>query len=348
MTSNELRKKDIDFFISKGHTQIPSASLLPENDPTALFINSGMHPLVPYLAGEKHPAGKRIVDFQACIRTTDIEEVGDETHNTFFEMLGNWSLGDYGKKEAIEWSFEFLTSPEWLGIPLEKLAVTVFQGNDFVPKDTEAAELWMSLGVPESRIFYLGEEDNWWKVGETGLCGPDTEIFYDNGEGPITEDNRPGLGERFVEIWNNVFMEYDRKDDGTYKELPSKNVDTGMGLERTVAILNGKKSNYDTDAFLPALDYIAGHAEHSTQESLRIIADHARATTFLIADGVVPSNVDQGYILRRLMRRAIRHAAKIGIKKENTILQELAELFIAQYHEHYPQLEQNKDRRAHV
>lgn len=345
MTTNELRRAYLDFFASKNHAILPSASLIPEHDPSALFINSGMHPLVPYLSGQPHPKGTRLASCQRCIRTTDIDDVGDATHNTFFEMLGNWSLGDYGKRESISWSWEFLTSPEWLHIPQEKLAVTAFQGNAHVERDTETADTWKSLGMPEDRTFFLSEADNWWSVGATGLCGPDTEIFFDRGAGPVSTNERPGRGTRFVEIWNNVFMEFTKRDDGRIERLPSKNVDTGMGLERTVAILNGMPSNYDIDVFSrkngPS-EIVNRAARQPSDASVRIILDHARAATFLMADGVTPSNIDQGYILRRLIRRAIRHARKIGIAENVNILNALAESYIAFYSDTYPHLIERK------
>lgn len=310
LTSQELRQKYLKFFEKRGHKIIPSSSLVPENDPSTLFISAGMQPLVPNLLGQPHPEGKRIVDCQKCLRTGDIEEVGDSYHHTFFEMLGNWSLGDYFKKESIPWSLEFLTKE--LGITMNRLWVTVFAGDEDAPRDMEAFEIWKSLSIPEERIFFLGKDDNWWAAGPTGPCGPDTEIFYDVTQLPCGPDCKPGDScGRFFEIWNNVFMVYNRKTDGSLEELPKKNVDTGMGLERTLAILNGLKDNYQTDLLHPLIYYIESIVSGKTiynvsghNKDLRIIADHIRAATFLINDGVVPSNKLQGYVLRRLIRRA--------------------------------------------
>lgn len=323
MEAREIRQKYIDFFTSKGHKQIPSAPVLPENDPTVLFTTAGMHPLVPYLLGEPHPQGKRLANFQKCIRTGDIDEVGDDTHLTFFEMLGNWSLGDYFKKEAIEWSFEFLTSEKWLGIPIEKLAVSVFKGDDDAPRDEEAAGIWKELGVPEHRIAYLPKEKNWWgPAGQTGPCGPDTEMFYWVGQGEPPMESNPGTDEEnWVEIWNDVFMQYNKTADGKYEPLKQQNVDTGMGLERVAAVLQGKKSVYDTELFMPIIEKI-GALTHQTYDMnpvpYRIIADHIRAATIMAADGVKPSNVDQGYVMRRLIRRAIRWGKKLEIPTDFT------------------------------
>ena len=321
MTANELRSKYIEFFKQKGHAQIQGKSLLPDNDPTVLFTTAGMHPLVPYLMGEPHPAGTRLVDYQKCIRTGDIEAVGDTSHLTFFEMLGNWSLGDYFKDEAIKMSFEFLTSPEWLGIPIEKLGITVFEGDENAPKDEESAAVWESLGFPKSRISYRPKEDNWWgPAGTTGPCGPDSEMFYDIGKEPCGADCAPGCGcGKWLEIWNDVFMQYNKTAEGKYEPLARKCVDTGMGIERTVTILNGKKSVYDTEIFanlIAAVETAAGHKygeDNEKDKSLRIICDHIRASTFILGDpkAVTPSNVGAGYVLRRLIRRAVRHMRKL-------------------------------------
>lgn len=320
MNSNELRKKYKDFFISKGHIEIPSASVVPENDPSVLFTTAGMQPLVPYLMGEKHPSGKRLVNTQKCIRTGDIDEVGDHTHQTFFEMLGNWSLGDYFKADSIKWSFEFLTSEKWLAIDLNKLAVTVFMGDTSSSFDEESYNLWKELGISEKRIAKLGKDDNWWPAGgkSTGPQGPDTEIFYWTGDEEVPEIYDP-KDERWVEIWNNVFMEFNRTDDGQLLPLSQKNVDTGMGLERVVAILNGQKSSYETDIFSGILKIIEklSNIEYSGQKEMRIIADHIRTAVVMISDGVLPSNKDQGYILRRLIRRAVRNARKLNISGES-------------------------------
>lgn len=305
MTAQELREKYLSFFESHGHKRIPSASLVPENDPTVLFTTAGMHPLVPFLLGEPHPMGRRLTDVQKCVRTGDIDEVGDETHLTFFEMLGNWSLQDYFKQEAISWSFEFLT--DVLSIETHKLAVSVFAGDQDAPFDEEAYRLWLSKGIPESRIAKLGKKDNWWgPAGQTGPCGPDTEMFYWTGQGSAPEVFDP-KDRRWVEIWNDVFMQYNKNEDGTFEKLEKPNVDTGMGLERTLAILNGQTSVYETELFTPIFNTIRLHSGTSSQERYgRIIADHVRASVMIMADGVVPSNKDQGYILRRLLRRAIR------------------------------------------
>jgi alanyl-tRNA synthetase len=351
MTANELRKKYIDFFVSKGHVRIEGKSLIPENDPTVLFTTAGMHPLVPYLLGEPHPAGTRLTDYQKCIRTGDIESVGDAGHLTFFEMLGNWSLGDYFKKEAISMSFEFLTSPEWLGIPLEKLSVTVFAGDEDAPADTESASIWESLGIPKERIHFLPKSDNWWgPAGETGPCGPDTEMFIDTGKTACSSDCRPGCScGKYLEIWNDVFMQYNKTADGKYEKLARRNVDTGMGVERTAMILQGKESVYETELFTPILEAI-GSASGKTygsdpalDASFRIIADHVKASAFIIGDpkGVKPSNVGQGYILRRLIRRAIRHGRKLSI--EGTFLAVPARAVIEIYAEVYPELVEKRE-----
>ena len=323
MEARVIRQKFLDFYKEKNHVAIPSAPLLPENDPTVLFTTAGMHPLVPYLMGEVHPAGTKLTNFQKCIRTGDIDEVGDDTHLTFFEMLGNWSLGDYFKKEAIEWSYEFLTSEKWLNIPLEKLSFTCFEGDETSPQDNEAADTWRSLGVPEHKITFLPKSENWWgPAGQTGPCGPDSEMFYWVGEGTPPESSNPGNDEKnWVEIWNDVFMQYNKDADGKFTPLTQTNVDTGMGLERTAAVLQGKKTVYDTELFQPILEKISSLANASYQEkqsSYRIIADHLRAATMLAADGVKPSNTDQGYVMRRLIRRAIRHGKLIGIEEAFT------------------------------
>ncbi|MBI2485142.1 alanine--tRNA ligase [Candidatus Uhrbacteria bacterium] len=337
MTAQELREKYISFFESKGHKRIPSASLIPENDPTVLFTTAGMHPLVPYLLGEPHPAGKRLVDVQKCVRTGDIDEVGDSTHLTFFEMLGNWSLGDYFKREAIEWSFTFLTKE--LGIPLEKLAVSVFAGEEGIPRDEESAGLWKSFGVPVERIAYLGRKDNWWgPAGQTGPCGPDTEMFYWTGAetAPATFDSSD---KHWVEIWNDVFMQYNKTADGRFELLAKPNVDTGMGFERTLAVLNGHTSVYETELFAPILKTIervtAARAKGHLR-SLRIIADHLRAAVMIVADGVEPSNKDQGYILRRLIRRSIREISRLAHAPAE--VREILDAIIDTLKEPYPML----------
>lgn len=347
LSAKEIQHKYLEFFKSKKHSIIPSASLIPENDPTVLFTTAGMHPLVPFLLGQPHPQGKRLVDVQKCLRTDDIDEVGDSCHHTFFFMLGNWSLGDYFKKEAIEMSFEFLTSPKWLGIPLKRLAVTCFAGDKDAPKDEESARVWESLGIPKDRIFFNGKKDNWWgPAGQSGPCGPDTEMFYYTGrkEGEC-DQNGCGPGCHcglWVEIWNDVFMQYNKSKEGNFTKLSQQNVDTGMGLERTTAVIQGKESNYETELFTPIIKKISELAGQRNTRSERIIADHLRAATFIIADprGVKPSNVEQGYIARRLIRRAIRHGKLLGIN--NSFCKQLGEIVIAIYESEWPELKQNK------
>jgi len=351
LTSFEFRQMYLDFFAAKGHTVIPSASLIPENDPTVLFTTAGMHPLVPYLLGAKHPEGKRLVNVQKCVRTGDIDEVGDASHLTFFEMLGNWSLGDYFKKESIAYSFEFLTGKQWLGLEKDSLFFTCFEGDENAPKDTESAQLWMSHGVSESHIYFLGKKDNWWgPAGMTGPCGPDTEIFMDMGTQPCGPDCDPScLCGKYMEIWNNVFMQYNKKADGTFEPLSQKNVDTGMGLDRTITILQGKTSVYDTDIFVDVLAKISelsgkGYSDDmDTTKSFRIIADHVRCATFMLGDinGITPSNVDQGYVLRRLIRRAVRFSLRLGIPENS--LQKIAQVVIGQFGEVYPEIGRSKD-----
>ncbi len=351
-TTDNLRKLWLDFWKSKAHAIIPSGAVVPDNDPTALFINAGMHPLVPYLMGERHPAGTRLANAQKCIRTGDIEEVGDATHLTFFEMLGNWSLqGAYFKEEQIPWSFEFLT--EVLNLPLEKLAVSVFAGDKDASRDEDSARIWEELGMPNSRIAYLGKEDNWWAKGEVGPCGPDTEMFYWTGDTVAPENFQETYEDsRWVEIWNDVFMQFNRKEGGTLESLPFPNIDTGMGLERTVFILNGQKSVYQTDAFegiLKKIAKVSGHSEIAEDPNggserhilARIIADHLRSAVVMLADGIMSSNVDQGYILRRLIRRAIRHGRKIGVVED--LCCEVAEAAIEKLSGHYPEIMQNRD-----
>lgn len=308
MTAHELRRAYIDFFVAKGHAEIPSASLVPENDPSVLFTTAGMHPLVPFLKGEPHPAGNRLVDVQKCVRTGDIDEVGDNTHLTFFEMLGNWSLGDYFKDDSIAWSYEFLTDA--LGISVDKLAFSVFEGDDDVPFDQESYDKWVALGVAPARIAKLNKQENWWPAGgkHPGPQGPDTEIFYWTGEDAAPEAFDPE-NDLWVEIWNNVFMQFDRSPEGVYTPLPATNVDTGMGLERTLAVLNGVPSVFDTDLFVPIIQSIestTGSSYADNERAMRIIADHVRTAVMMISDGVKPSNKDQGYILRRLIRRSVR------------------------------------------
>jgi len=351
MTANDLRSKYLAFFVSKGHAQIQGKSLIPENDPSVLFTTAGMHPLVPYLLGEPHPAGKRLVDYQKCVRTGDIDEVGDPSHLTCFEMLGNWSLGDYFKKESIAFSWEFLTDPKWLGLDPKKLSVTVFAGDENAPRDEESAARWKEMGVPAGRIAYLPAKDNWWAAGPVGPCGPDTEIFYWVGDGiPAETSNKGNDSANWLEIWNNVFMEYNRVDEKTLVKLPAQNVDTGMGLERTATALQGKKSVYQTEVFGPvieAIQKVSGHAYGTDAEkdkSVRIIADHARSSVFMLGDqkGVLPSNVGAGYVLRRLIRRAVRHGRKLGV--EGVFLSGLAEAVIANFRGPYPELGENREK----
>ena len=348
INSDKLKTLYLEFFQKKGHEFIPNASLIPENDPTALFTSAGMHPLVPYLMGQPHPSGKRLVNVQKCLRTSDIDEVGDSFHLSFFEMLGNWSLGDYFKEESIRWSYEFLTGKEWLNIDDGKLFVSVFAGDEKAPRDTESARIWEECGIPKDRIFYLPRKDNWWgPIGSTGPCGPDTEIFYDTGKEPCGSECKPGCScGKYNEIWNNVFMEYNRTPDGEYELLEQKNVDTGMGVERTVAVLQGKDNVYEIEKFVPlvngikALAGIEGISENQVR-SVRIICDHSRAATFLLAEGIVPLNVEQGYVLRRVIRGAIRHGRLLGIEDE--FLSELSRITIETYVEDYPHLKSNED-----
>lgn len=344
--SSELRTKFLDFMKSKGHAIIPSASVVPENDPTVLFNTAGMQPLVPYLLGEKHPLGTRLADSQKCIRTNDIEEVGDNSHLTFFEMLGNWSLWDFFKEESIAWSYELLTSPEWFAIDVNKIAVTVFEGDEDAPRDEESANIWEKTGIPRERISYLPKSENWWAAGDTGPCGPDTEIFYWvwDSELPPVGSNVETDEDNWMEIWNNVFMEYNKLEDGTLVKLPAQNVDTGMGLERITTVLNGGISVYETDVFNDIISKISNTigADYNDENkaSIRVIADHARTTVIMMSDGISPSNVDQGYILRRLMRRAIRQAYKMGY--EGQFLCEVAEVVIEQLGKAYPNIEENR------
>ena len=342
--NNNLKDLYINFFVSKGHKQIPSAPVVPENDPSVLFNTAGMQPLIPYLMGATHPYGTRLTDYQKCVRTNDLDNIGDTYHHTFFEMLGNWSLGDYFKKEAIEWSFEFLTTV--LNIPKERLAVTIFAGNDLIPFDQESHDLWLSLGIPEARIART-TEDNFWIAGETGPCGSDTEMFYWRSNDPIpeqfdTED------ERWVEIWNDVFMQFEKHEDGSITELPKKNVDTGMGVERTTAILEGVNDNYQSSIWKPIISLIENISNlpyEGNEKSMRIIADHMRTAVFILADpaGIKPSNTDQGYILRRLIRRAIRHAKKLGIDINSNWDYEIASKLMDMYEVYYSELKENRN-----
>ena len=353
ITANELRSMYIEFFKSKGHKEISGKSLVPENDPTVLFTTAGMHPLVPYISGEAHPQGTRLTDFQKCIRTGDINEVGDASHLTFFEMLGNWSLGDYFKKEAIAFSFEFLTSEKYLGIPVEKISVTAFEGDENVPKDEETAKIWESHGIPLNRIYFLPREDNWWgPAGMTGPCGPDTEIFIDTGKEPCSHNCKPGCHcGKYFEIWNNVFMQYFKNADGTYSSLKRFCVDTGMGIERTVTMLQGKKSVYDTEVFarlIKKIEELSGASygkDEEVDKSIRIIADHIRSSVFILGDAktITPSNIGAGYVLRRLIRRAVRHGKKLGLNE--SFLPLLSEIVIEENTVAYPEL---KEKSSHI
>ncbi len=363
MTSKELRQKYLDFFKSKNHAIIPSASLIPENDPSVLFTTAGMHPLVPYLLGEKHPGGKRLANVQKCVRTDDIDEVGNGFHHTFFEMLGHWSLGDYFKEDAIKWNLEFFTSE--LGIPIGKINVTVFEGDKDAPRDDEAAKIWKKLGIPDERVFYLPKKENWWgPVGETGPCGPDSEIFYDFGIPKCSQNCNPSCQcGKYTELGNIVFMQYNREPDGSFKELAQKNIDTGLGLERITAVLGkNKDDDYKIDLFQPIIEkieelsgleygdkpdreYIKKGEQRwvDTRKRFRIIADHLRSATFIMGDnrGIPPSNVDQGYTIRRLIRRSIRQAKTLGISSDFT--KEIAQVCIDTHKDIYPELEGNKD-----
>ena len=342
MKAIEIRNKYLEFFKRHGHAVIPSAPLIPENDPSVLFTTAGMQPLVPYLLGEKHPEGTRLTDFQKCLRTNDIDEVGDNRHLTYFEMLGNWSLGDYFKEESIAMSFEFLTKE--LGIPVEKLSVTCFAGDEDCQRDEVTASCWKKAGIPEDRIYYFGKDDNWWIAGEEGPCGPDTEMFYDTGKPKCSENCNPSCGcGKYVEIWNNVFMEFFKTKDGKYTKLKQHNVDTGLGLERMAMLLQGKENPFDTELFKPVMDKLQELAgKNDSIESRRIVAEHLRASMMIIQDGGLPSNVDRGYILRRLIRRMVRHLRKLQINLNE--LGELIDLNIDTLKEMYPELHQNSDK----
>jgi alanyl-tRNA synthetase len=351
ITSSELRQKYLDFFVSKNHKIIPSASLVPENDPTALFTMAGMHPLVPYLLGVQHPSGKRLANVQKCVRMQDIDDVGDNRHDTFFEMFGNWSLGDYFKNDSIKWSWEFLTSPAWLGLDPRKISVTVFEGDADAPRDDESATIWKELGMPENRLAYLPKADNWWNSpGATGPCGPDTEIFWWRGEAefPPEGSNAGNDPDNWLEVWNNVFMQYEKTADGKFVPLKQKNVDTGMGLERTLVMLNGFVDVFQIDTLKPLIDkleVLSGNSyavDQKITRSMRIIADHIRTATMIMGDdrGIAPSNVDQGYIVRRLIRRAVRHGRVLGLKENfcSRVAEEVIEIF----KDVYPEVNRNR------
>lgn len=340
MKAIEIRNKYLNFFKAHGHTIIPSAPLIPENDPSVLFTTAGMQPLVPYLLGEKHPSGTRLTDYQKCVRTNDIEEVGDNRHLTYFEMLGNWSLGDYFKEESIQMSFDFLTKE--LQIPVEKLSVTVFAGDEDCSRDTVAAECWKKAGILDGHIYYYGKDDNWWIAGEEGPCGPDTEMFYDTGKPACGPDCQPSCDcGKYVEIWNNVFMEYFKDKDGNYSKLSQRNVDTGLGLERMTMLLQGKETPFDTELFKPVMDKLSELQKIDNIESRRIIAEHLRSSMMIISDGGRPSNVDRGYILRRLIRRMVRHMNKLQINLDE--ISTLININVENLKEMYPELEKNAE-----
>lgn len=340
MKAIEIRNKYLNFFKSHGHSVINGGPLIPENDPSVLFNTAGMQPLVPYLLGEKHPQGTRLTDYQKCIRTNDLDEVGDNRHLTYFEMLGNWSLGDYFKEESIKMSFDFLTKE--LNIPLEKLSVTCFEGDNNAPKDEETANYWKEVGVPENKIYYYGKEDNWWIAGEEGPCGPDTEMFYDTGKEPCGHDCQPSCDcGKYVEIWNNVFMQYYRNKDGSYSKLTKQNVDTGLGLERMTMLLQGKKTPYDTELFKPVMDKLEELTNEDNIESRRIVAEHLRTSMMIIEAGGRPSNIDRGYVLRKLIRRMTRHLRKLGIDLNK--LGDLIDLNIDTLKEMYPELQEKRE-----
>ena len=339
MKAIEIRNKYLNFFKKHNHNIIPSSSLIPENDPSVLFTTAGMQPLVPYLLGEKHPEGTRLTDYQKCLRTNDIDEVGDNRHCTYFEMLGNWSLGDYFKEESVAMSYEFLTKE--LGIPSEKISVTCFAGDEDCPRDTLTAECWKKAGIPEERIYYYGKDDNWWIAGESGPCGPDTEMFYDTGKEPCSPDCQPSCDcGKYVEIWNNVFMEFFKKEDGTYEKLKQHNVDTGMGLERITMLLQGKETPFDTELFKPVMDKLQELAKIDNIESRRIAAEHLRASIMIVCDGGRPSNIERGYVLRKLLRRMTRHMNKLEVPLEE--LPNIIDLYIDTLKELYPSLEDNR------
>ncbi len=340
MKAIEIRNKYLNFFKEHGHTVIPSAPLIPENDPSVLFTTAGMQPLVPYLLGEKHPLGTRLTDYQKCVRTNDIEEVGDNRHLTYFEMLGNWSLGDYFKEESIQMSFDFLTKE--LQIPVEKLSVTVFAGDKDCPRDEIAAECWKKAGILDGHIYYYGKDDNWWIAGEEGPCGPDTEMFYDTGKPACGPDCQPSCDcGKYVEIWNNVFMEYFKDKDGNYSKLKQRNVDTGLGLERMTMLLQGKETPFDTEIFKPVMDKLVELQKVDNIESRRIIAEHLRSSMMIISDGGRPSNVDRGYVLRRLIRRMVRHMNKLQINLDE--ISTLIDINVDNLKGMYPELESNQE-----
>ena len=340
MKAIDIRNKYLNYFEKHGHKVIPSAPLIPENDPSVLFNTAGMQPLVPYLLGKKHPEGTRLTDYQKCVRTNDIDEVGDNRHLTYFEMLGNWSLGDYFKEESIKMSFEFLTKE--LNIPVEKLSVTCFAGDEDCPRDEETASIWKSVGIPENHIYYFGKDDNWWIAGEEGPCGPDTEMFYDTGKPACSEECNPSCDcGKYVEIWNNVFMEYYKNKDGSYSKLKQKNVDTGLGLERMAMLLQGKETPFDIEVFKPVMDKLAELQKNDYIDSRRIVTEHLRTSMMIIADGGRPSNVDRGYVLRRLIRRMTRHMNKLEINLDE--IPNIIDLYIDTLKDLYPELDKNRE-----
>ncbi len=347
LTTHELKRLWLEFWTSKGYKTIPSASVVPENDATVLFTTAGMHPLVPYLLGEKHPMGNKLCDYQACIRTNDIDDVGDPSHCTFFEMLGNWTLGECNKREMIKNSFAFLT--EKLGIPKDRLAVSVFAGDENAPRDTEAHDAWVEAGLEDAQVFYLPKENNWWALGGgTGPCGPDTEMFFDTGKPKCCDTCSPACDcGKYLEIWNDVFMQYYVKEAGQpVEKLARPNIDTGMGLERTVCVLNGVESVYDTGIFKDVIDYLskfanAPYVEENIKKSYRVICDHIRASVFILSSGITPAPVGQGYVLRRLIRRSVNHARKIAIEKQQIL--EVAKIYVNEYQEYYPEIKEKQD-----
>lgn len=347
LTTHELKRLWLEFWTSKGYKTIPSASVVPENDATVLFTTAGMHPLVPYLLGEKHPMGDKLCDYQACIRTNDIDDVGDPSHCTFFEMLGNWTLGECNKREMIKNSFAFLT--EKLGIPKDRLAVSVFAGDENAPRDTEAHDAWVEAGLEDAQVFYLPKENNWWALGGgTGPCGPDTEMFFDTGKPKCCDTCSPACDcGKYLEIWNDVFMQYYVKEAGQpVEKLARPNIDTGMGLERTVCVLNGVESVYDTGIFKDVIDYLskfanAPYVEENVKKSYRVICDHIRASVFILSSGITPAPVGQGYVLRRLIRRSVNHARKIAIEKQQIL--EVAKIYVNEYQEYYPEIKEKQD-----
>ncbi len=345
MQSSEIRKRFLAFFEKRGHAVLPSASLVPQNDPSVLFNTAGMQPLVPYLLGQKHPAGDKLVNIQKCVRTGDLDDIGDRRHLSFFQMMGNWSLGSYFKQEAISWSYEFLTShEEGLGLDSNRLYVTCFEGDENAPRDDESPEIWKSLGIPENRIYFLGADDNWWSPGDNGPCGPDTEMFYDmteKGIGDLSKEEFLVAQERedIIEIWNDVFMEYEKKDGKVIGKLAQKNVDTGAGLERIAAVMQKKTTAYDTDLFEPSITYIRKRSTKQDERAERIVADHIRASAFMIGDGVTPANTSRGYVLRRLIRRAVRFSDVLGMPEG--ALTDLFELVRQMYSDAYPELASN-------